>query len=106
MSLLPSPCRSICGVYKKIVVEENYTMSSSDTTRKSPIAITALNGIRRFPSLLFSSSSFSVYAVGFLSATWMSSPDLTSKTMSPTSPNLFPLLLTTVFPINCFENFF
>lgn len=81
-------------------------MSSSEMTRKSPMAITALNGMSNSPDLPFSSSSFSVYCVGFLRITWMSSPDLVSKAMSPTSPNLLPLLLTTVLPMSCFENFF
>lgn len=100
------PYLSLICMFKKIIVKETYTMSSSETTMKSPSAITALKGIRSSPSLLFSSSSFSVYCVGFLSTTCMSSPDFTSNTMSPTSPNLFPLLLTTVFPISCLENFF
>lgn len=80
-------------------------MSSSEITRKSPIAITALNGTSSSPLFPFSSSSLSVYCVGFLSTTCISSPLLTSNTISPTSPNLFPLLLTTVFPMSCLENF-
>ncbi len=80
-------------------------MSSSEITKKSPIAITALKGISSSPDLPFSSSNFSVYCVGLLSTTWINSPDFVSNTMSPTSPNLFPLLLTTVFPMSCLENF-
>ena len=34
---------------------------------------------------------------------WMSSPDLVSKIMSPSSPNRLPVLLTTVLPISSFE---
>lgn len=79
-------------------------MSSSDTTMKSPLAMTADQGMISCPVLLFSSSSFSVYCVGFLSSTLISSPDFDSNIKSDTSPKRFPLLLTTVFPNSAFEN--
>ena len=74
-------------------------MSSSAITMKSPIAITALKGIKIFPSLFFSNSIFSVYGVGLERIILINSPDLVSKVMSPTSPNLFPDFhsLTTTF---------
>lgn len=83
-----------------------HTMSSSATTRKSPTAMTAENGMSPSPSLVFSSSSFFAYCVGLTSMMCMSSPEEVSKTRSPTSPNLFPVFETTVLPMSCLENCF
>ena len=40
-----------------------YKRSSSDTTMKSPIAMTELNGIRASRSFVFSRDRFAVYVV-------------------------------------------
>src|SRR3989344_5221472 len=67
--------------------------------------MTAENGIKSSPFLVDSNSKSLVYIVGFLTIIWINSPVLVSKTISPTSPNRFPVLLTTVFPNNCLEYF-
>ncbi len=60
--------------------------------------------MRCSPSFVFSNSSLSVKLVGFLRTACINSPDFVSNRTSPSSPNLFPDLLTTVFPKICLES--
>lgn len=58
-----------------------------------------------FVSLSFSNSNLSTYFVGFVRMRLISSPLLTSNSMSPASPKRLPFFVTTVFPMSARENF-
>jgi len=89
----------------KLVYKSFYNRSSSETTIKSPTAITELYGINASLSFVLSRERFAVYVVRSLKIMWISSPVRASNVMSLTTPSFLPSLVTTCFPRSALKGF-
>jgi len=88
-----------------VVYKSCYKRSSSDTTMKSPMAMTELNGISASLSFVLSRERFVVYVVRSRRTMWISSPVLVSNVMSLTTPSFLPSFVTTCFPRSALKGF-
>jgi len=88
-----------------VVYKFCYKRSSSETTIKSPTAITELYGINASFSFVLSSDKFAVYVVRSFRTICINSPVLASNVISLTIPSFLPSFVTICLPRSALNGF-